>query len=67
MGDLERFKEERDALLIEHLNRISTWDLERLKHCFESEYKYDIDNRDSLDNILLHLNKILEERSVSNA
>lgn len=62
MTELDRFKQERDALLIEHLDRLNIYELERLKSCFESEYRWDVDNRDSLDNILYHLNQILINR-----
>ena len=66
MTNLERFKHDRDDLLLAHLNQIGSYDLERLKTCFESEYDYDIENRDSLDNILFHIRKILSERESQN-
>ena len=60
--NIEKFKTERDELLIKHLGILNIYDLLRLKDCFEYEFEHDIENRESLDNILVNLNMILQQK-----
>lgn len=59
---IAEFEKERDALLVEHLEQIGNYDLERLKKCLQSEYKYNVKNRSDIDNIMVHLDGVLAAR-----
>ena len=56
---IDDFKEDRDNRLIEYFENMNLYDLERLKKCFESAYKYELENRDCLDNIFQCLDKVI--------
>ncbi len=59
----DNHQSERDELLIKHLEKLNVYDLERLKTCFEYEYRYNIDNRDSTENILIHIDELIKQKT----
>lgn len=64
MGDVicKIFEQERDALLDERLNKIGSYDLERLRKCLQYEHSYNIEWKSDIENILLRLDLILQAR-----
>ncbi len=51
------------ALLLTYLNKMSTWDLERLKSCFKVEYKYHPENKANIDDVISHIDCVLAEKA----
>lgn len=50
---------ERNELLKERLSQMNKYDLERLRHCFECDYKYHPENKADIDNIIAHIDMLL--------
>lgn len=45
-----------------HLQTLGTFDLQRLRDCFEYEYKTEPDNRDRIEEILNFIAEVLKEK-----
>ena len=52
---------EQNELLKARLSEMNKYDLERLKQCFEYEYQWHPENKEDIDNILAHINMLLEK------
>ena len=52
--------------LLKHLSTFGLYDLERLKTCFQYEYRAEPENRECIQDILNHIDAVMESIKKNN-